>query len=538
LGVTRTENYEQSGKYTFEDLFDLQEIQELQDSVSSALGIGMVITRPDGTPITRESHFCKFCSEVVRKSEKGRENCFHSDSVLGRPNKSGPIIAQCLSAGLYDAGASIMVGNMHIASWLMGQVLPEDQVKTDEENRIRALELGIDPDEYCQEIKKVPRMTKEQFEKIANLVFMLSNQLSEKGMKNHLLKEELEFRNELERQLLHNSMHDPLTNLYNRMYFETKCTELELGNRFPLTVIVGDVNFLKFTNDIFGHSQGDKLLQTISRILLQEAKTEYIICRCGGDEFTILMPGAEIEEANEYCNRIQGQCSKIAESVLPPSIAMGAATRHKDSENLAVVIKQAEERMYLEKHRIRSGNNSLNVIRKALYETSYISRDDCELALELAHKFASYLSMDAFFIKNLEQLLSIQYMGLVAVPQDELKHASCNMDKTWESKYNVTEIEYRLAKMYDHSFPIARSISERHERWDGQGTPNQLRGEQIDPLTRIASIISRYVTLSGKRPHGFEQGKDETLATMKEEAGIIFDPKLFLQFVNFLAKHQ
>ncbi len=536
MSVTGIGQYTGSGKYTFEDLFDLQEIQDLQDSVSSALEIGMVITRPDGTPITRESHFCRFCSEVVRTSEKGKQNCMYSDSVLGRPNKDGPIIAQCLSAGLLDAGASIMVGNTHIASWLMGQVLPDEQMKTEDQNRIRAAELGIDPDLYCLEIKKVPRMSRDHFEKIANLVFILSKQLSEKGWKNHLLKEELAFRNELEQQLLHNSMHDQLTNLYNRMYFETKCTELELGKGSLLSVIVGDVNFLKFTNDIFGHAQGDFLLQTIGRILTEEAEQHYIICRCGGDEFTILLPGTGAEKAEDYCTRISQRCSQIGDTILPPSISLGTATRTRNQMPIAAAIKQAEEKMYLEKHKIRAGNNSLHVIRKALYDTNYINRKDCETGQELAHKFAAFLSMDTFIVRNLEQLLSIQYMGLIAVPQEELKNAENNMDEVWEQRYNITEIEYRLAKMYDHSFPIARSISQRHERWDGTGFPNHLKDEQIDPLTRIASIISRFTTLCGKRPHGYEMSKNEAIESMKLEAGSVYDPGLFSQFVNFLAK--
>ncbi|EKD81338.1 MAG: multi-sensor signal transduction histidine kinase, partial [uncultured bacterium] len=59
----------------FTDLFDIDEIQKLQDSFADAFGIASIITRPDGTPITRPSRFSKLCSEIIHNTECGRQNC-------------------------------------------------------------------------------------------------------------------------------------------------------------------------------------------------------------------------------------------------------------------------------------------------------------------------------------------------------------------------------------------------------------------------------------------------------------------------------
>ncbi|MBO5227933.1 MAG: PocR ligand-binding domain-containing protein, partial [Lachnospiraceae bacterium] len=91
--------------YTFEDLFDIDDVQKLADAISQTFEVGVVITSPEGKPITKPSNFCNFCMNVVRKTEKGQQNCFHSDEVLGS-NHKGTIIAPCLSAGLLDAGTS------------------------------------------------------------------------------------------------------------------------------------------------------------------------------------------------------------------------------------------------------------------------------------------------------------------------------------------------------------------------------------------------------------------------------------------------
>jgi PAS domain S-box-containing protein len=163
----------------FSDLFDLAEIQQIQDAFSSATGVASVITDANGLPITRPSNFCKLCS-TIRKSEKGMVNCLYSDAVVGRRNPSGPIVQTCLSGGLWDAGASISIGEKHIANWLIGQVLDVD---ADIENMMAyAREIEVDEVQYREALLEVTRMSSGQFQKIAESLFVIANQLSVKAM--------------------------------------------------------------------------------------------------------------------------------------------------------------------------------------------------------------------------------------------------------------------------------------------------------------------------------------------------------------------
>lgn len=102
----------------FSDLFILEDIQHLQDLFADAHGIASIITAIDGQPITRPSNFTQLCGNIIRKTEKGRANCFKSDAAIGKKCSSGPIIQPCMSCGLWDAGASITVAGKHIANWL------------------------------------------------------------------------------------------------------------------------------------------------------------------------------------------------------------------------------------------------------------------------------------------------------------------------------------------------------------------------------------------------------------------------------------
>lgn len=161
---------------SFEDLFKLEDIQRLQDEFSQATGVASIITRPDGTPITAPSNFCRLCIEIIRQTEAGRANCFRSDAEIGRACLEGPTIRPCLSGGLWDAGAGITVGGRHIANWLIGQV--RDETQTEENMRSYARQIGAGEQAVVEAFREVPAMDLAQFGRVAQMLFTLANQLS------------------------------------------------------------------------------------------------------------------------------------------------------------------------------------------------------------------------------------------------------------------------------------------------------------------------------------------------------------------------
>jgi len=169
---------------TLEDLFDLKDLQYLQDTFAEATGVAALITQPDGTPITKPGNFCRLCSETIRKSEVGRARCMHSDSMLGRDCVKVPTIRPCLSAGLWGAGAGISVGGKHIANFLIGQV--RDGCQTDEQMREYARLLEVDEAQFIEAFHEVPVMSQEQFRKVTLALFTLANQLSQHAYQNLL----------------------------------------------------------------------------------------------------------------------------------------------------------------------------------------------------------------------------------------------------------------------------------------------------------------------------------------------------------------
>ena len=161
---------------SFKDLFDIDEIQQLQDQFSAATGVASLIVQADGVPITKPSNFCRLCNDIIRKTPKGCANCYKSDVKIGKMNPDGPTVQVCMSGGLYDAGAGISVGGRHLASWLVGQV--RDEAQTEDDIRKYAREIGADEEEVAEAFNEVTAMSFSQFEKISQMLFALANQLS------------------------------------------------------------------------------------------------------------------------------------------------------------------------------------------------------------------------------------------------------------------------------------------------------------------------------------------------------------------------
>jgi PAS domain S-box-containing protein len=172
----------ESGSIVIEDLFDIDDLQRLQDEFATATGVASIITLPDGTPLTAPSNFTRLCNDIIRKTEKGCASCYKSDAVLGRFNPDGPNIQPCLSGGLWDAGAGIAVGGQHIANWLIGQV--RDETQSEEKMTVYSREIGVDETIFLAAFRDVPAMTRERFEQIARALFTLANQLSTTAYQN------------------------------------------------------------------------------------------------------------------------------------------------------------------------------------------------------------------------------------------------------------------------------------------------------------------------------------------------------------------
>ncbi len=154
-----------------------------------------------------------------------------------------------------------------------------------------------------------------------------------------------------EKELQYMSLHDHLTGLYNRAFFTEEMQRLQKGRDFPITIIVSDVNGLKFINDSMGHQKGDELIKACAEVLESSLRSSDILARVGGDEFAVLLPYTNEEDGEGIMQRISGnvQAHNLKNPELPLSLAMGQASAENHKKSLEKTFEKADEAMYSDK---------------------------------------------------------------------------------------------------------------------------------------------------------------------------------------------
>lgn len=151
-----------------------------------------------------------------------------------------------------------------------------------------------------------------------------------------------------------NSIRDPLTHLYNRSYFYDTFTALmpKVCDKQPVSVIVSDLDHFKRINDRYGHLQGDKVIQFVSKVLQDSVRQNDIAARIGGEEFALLLVGAPSGVAESIAERIRlaiaSQDAESSQSQLPEpiTISMGVFTSTDTTVSVEECVRRADEAMY------------------------------------------------------------------------------------------------------------------------------------------------------------------------------------------------
>lgn len=400
--------------------------------------------------------------------------------------------------------------------------------------------IGTKIEKYCHDCYTSKKNISFKYEQNAKVWHTVLVPIIENRRVNQIVSSsrDITHQHQAEKEIKYLSYHDTLTGLHNRAYLDQQLTDPDIKNKLPMSIIVGDVNGLKLANDAFGHHEGDKLLRRTADILKCACRKDDIIARCGGDEFTIILPKTTERDAMKIIRRIKKECLQYAHEIIQPSIALGITTKKNDDEDIYDLIKVAESRMYTNK--LLEGKSArssiISSLKRTVWEKNHETGDHTQRLQELALGVGTLLGMSSNELDELNLLAALHDIGKVGIPDHILLKPGPLSTIEWDTMKKHCEIGYRIAQSSPDLTPIATGIFTHHERWDGTGYPQGLQGKEIPLIARIIAVVDAYDVMTHERPYKKAVSHIEAIKELKRCAGQQFDSKIVALFIASLTK--
>lgn len=331
---------------------------------------------------------------------------------------------------------------------------------------------------------------------------------------------------------------DKLTGLYNRNYMETYLNDINSNQHLPFSIIIGDINGLKIVNDLYGQETGNILLKGIAKIMKRVCDKSDIVVRSGGDEFMIFSPNSSLELAEQKIINIKQKLSKELGEYSKTSISFGCAVKTRLYASLKETISEAENNMHHQKMLDAKSyrNAMISALLATLYEKSSETEEHSKRLESISHLIGKQLKLSSSEMDNLSLLSYLHDIGKIKITKEILQKNTTLNEEEWAEMKTHSEAGYRIAQSSLELSSIANYILCHHERWDGSGYPNRLRGEEIPLLSRIISIADAYDAMTNDRVYRKALNEKEALNELVSNSGSQFDPKLIDIFIEELKK--
>ncbi|MGE6666325.1 bifunctional diguanylate cyclase/phosphohydrolase [Paenibacillus xylanexedens] len=358
---------------------------------------------------------------------------------------------------------------------------------------------------------------------------------------------------------------DQRTGLFNHSYFESML-ESELTNArtqgTPLCLGLIDIDDFKKYNDRFGHLQGDSLLALLGDFLMRKTEgTPVTAFRYGGEEFTLLMPGMELDESYRFMNKLRKQLNDTpfeGVEVFPHgclSFSGGVAPYQVDMYNKSQLVDQADKALYYAKkqgknnvHRhgsndgmeheidlvqdVRDIEQQLNLFRYKDMDTFKHSKRVYKYALDISE----LLTLDNAEKRRFVLGALIHDIGKLEIPWSILNKKDKLTAEEWETIKGHVTWGKKMVITNDRFADLIPYIELHHERYDGKGYPYGLKGNEIPRLCRMLTVIDSFDAMTTERPYQETKNVEEAIRELRSCSGSQFDPELAELFIQYIEK--
>jgi len=391
-------------------------------------------------------------------------------------------------------------------------------------------------------------------------------------------------------KLQQQSITDGLTGIKTRRFFwEALSAEWKRASRSgrPFSVVLIDLDKFKEVNDTMGHFEGDLVLARVGRLLEQKSRQSNVVARYGGDEFIVLMPETGPEQAQVLAERLRQWLAAdpmLAEHHITASFGVASFPMHGFS--IEDIIRVADAGMYVSK---RAGGNLVSTAQEfvegqdfarqrqqiSAYIEGFLQRErtgpeqleeltstlfklcggeqDCKVQLlreaieslsraaesrevataghgDLVARYseviARALGLSSEETADLVFAARVHDVGKIFVPEQILnKPGPLNDEEFFRVKLHP-HIGAEIVGKIPHSDMMREAIEHHHQRFDGSGYPDGLRGEQIPLWARIIGLADAYANMVTEQSFSAARTPDQALDELSKMSGTRFDGML------------
>lgn len=331
---------------------------------------------------------------------------------------------------------------------------------------------------------------------------------------------------------------DPLTGLGNRRSLMNDLDRelAEATAEHPLGLALFDLDGFKEYNDAFGHPAGDGLLTRLGERLADAARGHGRAYRLGGDEFCVVVrPGAAgLEVLVDACVAALGEHGEGFDVTTSHGVVEAPVEVSDATEALQI----ADRRMYARKgdRRMSAGRQSRDVLLRSLSERQPDLHVHLRGTADLASAVGRELGMEGEHLDDVARAAELHDVGKIAIPDAILGKSGPLTETEWGFMRRHTIIGERILQAAPALRSVARLVRSSHERWDGIGYPDALRGEEIPLGARVVAVCDAFDAMTTNRPYRDRIGQPAALAELRRCAGTQFDPAVVEAFVRVLER--
>jgi diguanylate cyclase (GGDEF)-like protein len=315
---------------------------------------------------------------------------------------------------------------------------------------------------------------------------------------------------------------DALTGLGNRRALMSDLDRV-MGTREPTILALFDLDGFKAYNDGFGHPAGDSLLRSLGTKLAATLDGRGTAYRMGGDEFCVLIPATG---GDEQVVRAANEALTEHGSGFTIGASCGTIQLPREAGTSEDALRGADRRMYAQKAggRTSAGRQSADVLLRVLRERHPDLSDHLEGVTELSERVARQLVVADDEVGVLLQAASLHDVGKTAIPDAILDKPGPLNDAEWGFMCQHTVVGERILSAAPSLMRASLLVRWSHERFDGNGYPDRLSGDDIPLGARIICACDAFDAMISDRPYRSAISVDAALAELRHCSGAQFDP--------------